>query len=476
MNRYLAAALSAATLLFAFTLASCGSGNSTLAPLNAGNINLIFVVSQDLPFHGAGEVSPTTGNLTGRGLRRTLLTAGFLKDNVLGGQNATSIYALEPMTHLQTSNNYPDMTALAAIQQFAMLNQTSITGEGSGHSFPVFASYTDASKPRDVPAPVFPCPECQGLDFDDSNGENETLVTSIIQANVPGFYVFSAPWETMSALMTNINQLQGYHLDLPATYNGPGYIYAISIKSSGKAALVAYNTRFDPPSSYPPLPAGYIRSAACTGIYSQQVVGGVGGAVVPANANTNETVYMVRHAEAHPTSSWDDGNYIGTGQWRALDLPYALEGKIRPTEVWAADSSIAIPGGDGSIPSSYVRPSMTVLPYAIANDLPFNLAATVPLFAEVPPAPAPEASAFFFTGDKFTNKTILVGWEHKHIPSTVNALLASYGVAQNAPDWSDADYDSIWKITLDAHGNLNIDNQACEGIDTSGVPPTAPIF
>ena len=119
---------------------------------------------------------------------------------------------------------------------------------------------------------------------------------------------------------------------------------------------------------------------------------------------------------------------------------------------------------------------MTVLPYAIANDLPFNLAATVPLFAEVPPAPAPEASAFFFTGDKFTNKTILVGWEHKHIPSTVNALLASYGVAQNAPDWSDADYDSIWKITLDAHGNLNIDNQACEGIDTSGVPPTAPIF
>src|ERR1039458_3422812 len=53
-----------------------------------------------------------------------------------------------------------------------------------------------------------------------------------------------------------------------------------------------------------------------------------GGAVVPAGINTNETVYLVRHAEAHPTSWWEDGNYIAAGQWRALDLPYALRGKI----------------------------------------------------------------------------------------------------------------------------------------------------
>ena len=54
------------------------------------------------------------------------------------------------------------------------------------------------------------------------------------------------------------------------------------------------------------------------------MTGGVGTAVVPAGTNTNETVYMIRHAEAHPMPYFEDGNYIAAGQWRALDLPNAL--------------------------------------------------------------------------------------------------------------------------------------------------------
>jgi hypothetical protein len=66
-------------------------------------------------------VNPTTANLTSRGLQRSLMMATFLKQSVLGGNNVTSIFALEPMTHLQTANNYPDMAGVEAIEQFAMV-------------------------------------------------------------------------------------------------------------------------------------------------------------------------------------------------------------------------------------------------------------------------------------------------------------------------------------------------------------------
>ena len=97
------------------------------APLSTSNLNLIFVVSEDLAYQAPGDVNPQTANLTNRGLQRSLLMGTFLQQKVLGGSNVTSIYALEPMTHLQTANNYPDMVSLVTIQRFAVLNQASIT-------------------------------------------------------------------------------------------------------------------------------------------------------------------------------------------------------------------------------------------------------------------------------------------------------------------------------------------------------------
>ena len=41
------------------------------------------------------------------------------------------------------------------------------------------------------------------------------------------------------------------------------------------------------------------------------MTGGQNGAVIPAGINTNETLYIVRHADAHPTVCWDDDNYVG---------------------------------------------------------------------------------------------------------------------------------------------------------------------
>jgi len=137
---------------------------------------------------------------------------------------------------------------------------------------------------------------------------------------------------------------------------------------------------------------------------------------------------------------------------------------------------------------SYVRPSLTVLPYAIANNLPFYLAAsfsigTDPTVVTV----AQNTSNFFFTNTNvnLSNQKILLAWESGHIRPFLNALMTSYA-GPNAPQlqitvptaggWPDADYDTIWTVTLDAQGNLTVDNDLCEGIDSASLPVTAPQF
>jgi hypothetical protein len=453
------------------------------APLSASNVNLVFLVSEDLSYQAPGDVNPNTANLTNQGLLRSLLMASYLKQQVLGGANATAIYALEATTHLQTAAKYPDLVALETIQQFAMLNQTSIAYDGdtsAADSFPIFASYASGALPNNVAQPTYPCSECQGLDFLDENGDNEALVSGIIDANAPGFYVFSAPWETIGALLANINQLEHYDLTLPAEYAGPNYVYALSI-TSGSATLITYDSDLNPAPVYPPLPPLKSFSGPCTAApFHIQVTGGTGGAVIPIGLNNNETAYLVRHAEAHPVQMWDDGNYIAAGQWRALYLPEALLGKIHPTQVYSIDpANAAYPvGTPGSVASSYVRPALTVEPYAIANNLPFNLAASFSVFAQNPPELATNTSNYFFTtnGPGFSSQTLLVAWEHDHIPITVNALLASYNSSQTAPNCPSEDYDTIWTIKLDAQGNLTVDNGMCEGINSAALPANPPQF
>ena len=473
-------------LMISFALAACGGPAATPAPLSAGNLNLIFVASQDLAYHASGDVDPNTANLTNQGLQRSLLMGTFLKQQVLGTKNVTGIYALEPMTHLQTVNNYPDMAALVAVQQFALLNQITMSSAAAGsctaNSYPINASYATGPVPGGVAEPLFPSAGCQGLDFKDEGGCNETLLSAIIKANVPGFFVFSAPWETVSALLANTNKVQGFNLALPSSYRGPDFIYVISITPPGNASLVIYNGNLNPPSGYPVLPQSVPASTARgSALFSITVTGGAGGAVIPAGTNTNETIYMVRHAEAHP-GYFDDGNYIGAGQWRALYLPDALRGKISPGQVYSIDPAQVDQGtvsASGQSSWSYVRPSLTVAPYAIANNLPYKLAASFELMAQNAPQPATQASAFFFSGGKFSNQRVLLAWEHGHIPTTVNALLESYfpnGGGPVAPAWPEDDYDTIWTVTLDAAGNVTVDNTKCEGIQSTALPIACPQF
>ena len=125
------------------------------------------------------------------------------------------------------------------------------------------------------------------------------------------------------------------------------------------------------------LPPPKLEGNPCTAQtpFSITVTGGKGGAVIPAGTNTNETLHIIRHADAHPRDYWSDNNYVGAGQWRALDLPNALRGVITPNLVMSIDPAQATPGAQsasGDSTWSYVRPSLTVEPYAIANNLPYQ--------------------------------------------------------------------------------------------------------
>jgi hypothetical protein len=458
-------------LMFVLSLLPGCSGGSNSgyspnanAPLSADNLNLIFVVSPDLAYHAPNDVDARTANLTNQGLQRSLLMATFLKQQVLGTKNVTGIYALEPMTHLQTANNYPDMAALVGIQQFSLLNQITISGT-LGHSYPVNTSYTAGDIPAGIATPSPLCPDCQGLVFKDDKLSNLALVNAIIKANAPGFHVFSAPWETISELLANINFFKGYNLAFPLSYTGPNTVYAITITPSGSVSMVTYNSSLNPKPNYPVLPAPLPLLASCGATpFSIPVINGINGAHTPIDINKNSTVYLVRHAEAHPANSWEDGNYIGAGQWRALGLPNTM--KINPDVVYSIDPAQVIKGLKNY---SYVRPSLTVAPYAIANNLPYKLIYGI----ELADANSPRlTSDFFFKYGTFNNQTVLLAWEHDHIPLIIEELFKNYfpiGSSQvpPSPTWHGSDYDSIWRVVFDAQGNLTVDNTLCEGIDST---------
>ncbi|MBE0585425.1 MAG: hypothetical protein IH612_16905 [Desulfofustis sp.] len=482
-------------LFFILTLlvACSDSGSNATSALNAENINLIFVVSPDLAYSTAGDINTETANLSNQGLQRSLRMATYLKQQVLGGRNVNGIYTISPMSHLQTTSNYPDMAAIGFIQQFALLNRITLHVDGNGNiytanSYPINSSYArEEGVPNGVALPTSYCTDCSGLDFSNAAGINDTLVAGIMNKETPGYYVFSAPWETVSAMLAKINTEYGYNLNLPTTYMGTNYIYAISIPTSGKASLVTYNSKLNPPATYPVLPSA-VPSTACTHslqpYYRLVLYNGMTGVTMPSEINRNTRIYIVRHAEAHPDPAFgfDDGNYVAAGQWRALSLANALRGKIAPNAVYSIDpAGMWYPNRD--IRVSYTRPSLTVLPYAIANNLPYSLAAGLSLGNPFNPTEedvAINTSDFFFTGGTFSNQTLLVAWESGHIKPFINELIKSYGITDPTlllpVAWPSEDYDTIWTVTLDAQGNLTVDNELCEGVDSANLPDTAPMF
>jgi hypothetical protein len=406
--------------------------------------------------------------------------APFLQQKVLGNANVTSIYALEPMTHLQVANTYPDMAGLESIQQFAQMNRDVIqfnpgsSSLDSANTFHINASYALGQvvqalvPPQEVAPPLNTCEGCQGIDFANFNHDNDVLLSSIVKSNNSGFYVFSSPWETTQEMLAALNQDNRYNLSLPSQYQSPNYVYAVAITSSGGATLVTYNSDLTPLTTYPALTPTTSVTTPCQATLFNYVAPSTNSPV----SNTNETLFLIRHAEAHPDADWENGNYVAAGQWRALALPGALKGKIDPDEVYSIDPAQVDPSG--YLDWSYVRPALTVQPYAIANDLPFRLVSEFEL-NDVSTV-TQNTIDYFFNDPQFSNHKILLAWEHEHFPPLVSALLKSYGSSQTAPAWAEGDYDSIWTVKIDSAGNLTVNNSLCEGIDSGNLPAIAPRF
>ena len=104
--------------------------------VSAANVNLVFVVTPEVGNDPLGDINASTGNLNNQGLQRSLMMGTYLKQQILRTSNVTGIYAVQPMSHLQTMNQLPDMVPYGFVQQFAMLNQKSVEGT-TGSSFPI---------------------------------------------------------------------------------------------------------------------------------------------------------------------------------------------------------------------------------------------------------------------------------------------------------------------------------------------------
>ena len=74
---------------------------------------------------------------------------------------------------------------------------------------------------------------------------------------------------------------------------------------------------------------------------------------------------------------------------------------------------------------------------------------------------------------------MLLVWSYQFIQPTIAKLLTSYNAASlGSPSnvWRPTDYDTIWTVKLDAHGNLTVNSEMCEGISSAATPPTPPQF
>jgi len=101
-------------------------------------------------------------------LERSLLTGTYLHQ-LAGTSSVNGIYALTPMTHLQTAGNFPDMVAAETVEQFAALTQVTMSTAYPGY----VQSVDDRRLPDQCLSASDSCANCQGLDFADQGGDNE---------------------------------------------------------------------------------------------------------------------------------------------------------------------------------------------------------------------------------------------------------------------------------------------------------------
>jgi len=408
--------------------APCEAAPST--PTLDGNAwNFIFVQSFE------GDLGPNN-NLSIEGFNHAHLFGQLLNTLTAGKSGAIrQAYVFDPSDGLAS-----DMRASESIEPFAVLNNLGIIH--------VLVNSGDAS--------VYNSP---------------AYILNQILANQPGgIYVIAMP----AAVINNtLQSLGGPSNPAPSLAPGDSHQYAVWSVEQGKSSIAVYEDGLKPEKRYPEL---HVR----------------GGAQCPQNPvtihvknphvgefklNAGLTIHFIRHVEAHPTGSFEDGNYVCQGEWRAIGATEILRKKIGglPDTIYTTNPNDII---GCSTQCSYVRPSLTIAPFAIEHGRKLEL-------ASYQWNDAPSLAAALFTQNspyskkEFDHSTILVAWEHVHIEQAIKYLFgAIYGdvkAANQVPAWSYTDYDSIWTVKSDERGDLTFTN-SCEGIASETLPSTCPAF
>ena len=164
---------------------------------------------------------------------------------------------------------------------------------------------------------------------------------------------------------------------------------------------------------------------------------------VPATASattSRETILFVRHAEKAPDGL---GQLSCKGLNRALALPGMIGGRYgRPDAVFAPNPAERKADGTGTY--DYVRPLATVEPTAIRFGLPIHADFGFKAIDKLREA---------LLDPSLREAIVLVGWEHHQLNDFVPAMVKALGGDPTPVGaWVGADFDSIWKVTIDRDG------------------------
>jgi hypothetical protein len=395
-------------------------------PLYQNDWNFILVPSFEVP-----PASAKSNNLSVTGLNHALRFGQMLDILIAGKENSLrGIYAYT------ADHNKDNLAPLQSVEPFAVLNNRDVK-VGS------LSLQAGAYNAPQAEMPQFLGSELQGLYV---MAGSDTMVRAIAQ----GLTGHKAP-------------------DLK-----PGDYLVVS-GPAGKLAATVYNDGIAADGTYPAIDLP--PKTACSSSFAPVTIPAPAG----LKAYPNQTVYMVRHVEAHPTAAFENGNYVCQGQWRALGANPRLSEIMSPSAPGGVPDYIFTSNPRGLIDCdggcSYIRPTLTVAPFAIQHQQKLHLAK----FQWDDPIDLAESlfnqDSPYFKHD--SGSSVLVGWEHGNIVKAVQYLFSTIyqnpDAAAKLPAWPYTDYDTVWILSTDGQGNLTM-TSSCEHIPTAALPNTCPAF
>lgn len=303
-------------VLFGLFPALTASGQSAQPPLNPNDWNFILI-----PSFEAGPAPDI--NLSTVGLNHAL-RFGQLLDTLLAGKQhqLRKVYALG----LGGSNSV--MKPLETIEPFAVLNNIGVK---------TVALLPDV-RPSQYGSPAY-------------------FINRIVEGEPRGTYVMAMPRDMIRKMVI---ALTGTSVEVNGTHQ-----YLVL---SGRDNTFEVNTYCDHIADVTTFPR--VRLPPRRAVCMQPSV------TIPVKVPhgfhpyTSQTVYFVRHVEAHPNDSFENGNYVCRGQWRALGagtvLLELMHGRV-PNHVFTSAPTDII---DCSTSCSYARPSLTVVPLRSSTRFP----------------------------------------------------------------------------------------------------------